>query len=399
MSGRSSHLLLSNPIHPHLLDPSPLSPFIITPYHPSITPRFAPSTTPSSPTPSARGRCTPSIPFDAAVDPTANAPPPFVRLLRPASLQLGEGEGEVAVRREAGWLEEDEWVRRVEEEELVVEYRARVKERVRQRERRRRKEEEERTRSLPLAMQQLVYGSAGGQAECRQPGREKAKELLSGDNRPLLVDDLRVSGRSESHEVERQRHALLFGRPSRAEAASYQRRIHRLAGLRERQEALRVKTALAAQRQRRRRQPPVESEPPPEVESQPSPPSPTPAPPVHRAPRLRASARFTPWASVSVPASPRQCPSSSLQLPVVWDELQRRLLRLDVAIGPLCACSAGGGQGVGRGLVHASSCQWQGREVDYAQALLGWCEELERARGEEAVQRLQEQLNRHSSGG
>ena len=389
----SSHLRPSNRVHAHShihpLTISNLPPFTVTPYHSSIAPRFAPSTSPPSPTFSTRGRCTPSLPSHAPVDPTANAPPPFVRLLRPPPLQ-SLGEGEVAVRREAGWLEEEEGARRVEEEERVAEYRRRVRGRVREREWRRRQEEEERTRSLPLSMQQLVYGRGGAaQAECRQQGHEQAKEQLTCDSRPLVVDDLRTSVQSESFEAERRRLALLCDRPSRAEEATYQRRIHCLASLRERQEALRIKAAFAQQRQRPPQRPPPQAAPPPAPQS-PSPPPPPPPPPARPAPNQRHF--LSSFISASMPVSPRHFPSTS-KLPRVWDELQRRLLRLDVAIGPLCACSQGGGQGVGRGLVHLSGCQWRGREDDYARALLRWCEELERARGEEAVQRLREQLN------
>ena len=381
-SNRSeSYVYPHSAIHPLTLPNTP--PFIVPTCSSPIPSLRSPSPYPLEEAEwSLRSRsCTPSLPSHLPVDPTANAPASWFHLSR-TPLQL-LGEGQVKGRREASWMEDEERARRDEEQQRVRDYAHRVRCRVRAEARRERAEAERRTSALPLPVQQLVYGRTcalpAGAPATRPTAAEEEKEQTSSAG-PLRLDELQSSqqtpARPPTASVAPVRWNVDAAALSKAEAAAYQRRIHRLAGYRERQEALRVKAALGHQ----------------PSALQPSPPSPPQLPPPPPAPKAPRRPRSLP--SVSTPVSPRSTSASAsalIDLTAVWGDIERRLLRLDVAVAPLCRCSEGGGQGVGRGLIHRDGCVWTGREREYARAMLSWCEELERARGHEAMGRLREE--------
>ena len=359
-----SYVYPHSAVHPLTLPDCTNPPFIVTPYRDrsSVPGLYDPS--PSSPSSSAsRGRCTPSLPSSVLVDPTGNGPASFWRLFRGAASSLqGQGVGEVRGRREAGWQQEEEHRRREEETQRVLHYRKCVHDRLRAYEKRRRQEAEERTRALPLALQQLVYGRRPHQeAEQRTEQKEAARP-------PLRVRQLQDSiDEPQTTACAAQSTKSVVAASSRAEEAAYALRIRRLASHRERQEALRVRALT--QRRLSRRQSAIA---PPIVEA---PPAPPPPPSLPRRPSRRRV--FHP---MSVPSSPRSALSPGPPQGL-WDALQLRLSRLNAAVAPLCRCSEGGGQGVGRGVPHREGCRYRGDEAAYALTMLRCLEELERVRG------------------
>ena len=387
-------------------------------------------TSPLPPSPSASlvDLCLPrtSTPACVHVDPTYNAP--LSVALAGASLDrfaLSTLSANTLHRSRQAVEEDEEEGRRRKDEEVRVKYaRQAARRRVAEEERRKREEVDRRIQRLPLHVRQLVYQrweqatttnetqlqtsevatvseNASVNSQTTQPAATAAPDTqhtmyVHDLEDPALANQTAATQRPDGTTAAvRHDSGSVGGRPvmSRDEQRLFQLRVQQLARHKERLELHRVialRKQEAAHRQhekqeRRKQQQEAAMHQRQQQQHEDTIRATQPPPPAHGQRRpLRHSA--------SVPATPRNRPP---MLSWLYDELERRLRTLgDVSVAPLCACSRGGGGGVGRGLTHLTACVWVGRDEAYAMKLLERVEELERAKAEQVQEEKEQQRSK-----